>query len=196
MAEKMKFRDTMEGSVESGRGCSAGVSVYSTWEWECYGGSGRLKWSDKNHNKVVDQGLNKLLDIWIAGSSVASFATWKVGLVNGSSITPAAGWDYQGIGSDFIENTAYSGSRQAFTAGSVASQSVSNSGSKASFTITGSSAITVCGAFMASGPNAVTKGNAAAGNIIYAVSQFSSGAKTLDPADVLKCTITLTASNV
>ena len=193
--QKAKFGADINALVERTRDATAKAGVRTKWKWEAYTPDGQLKWVDENHNLVVNQGLDKLLDIFIAGSSVASFATWKIGLVSGSAVSPAASWTYQGIGSSFTEATAYTGSRQAFTAGSVASQSVSNTASKASFTITGSSAISVIGAFMASGPNAVTKGNAAAGNVIYAISAFTSGVKNLDPADVLKVTITATSAD-
>lgn len=191
--ERIDFKDTSSGMVESSRPVGGRARVVSVWDYECFGASGRLKWRDRTRNMVVDQGLNKLLGIMFAGSS--AYSAWKVGLVSGSAVTPAAGWDYQGIGSDFTEATAYTGSRQTWTPGSVASQQVSNSGSRASFTISGSSAINVCGAFLCAGPNAGTKGNAAAGNIIYAISQFTSGAKALDPSDVLKVTVTLTAAD-
>lgn len=195
MSENIKFRDTSDGMAVAQRESGGNrARVVSHWQWDCYGGSGQLKWTSANTNMVVDQGLNKLLGIMFAGSS--AYSAWYVGLVSGSSVTPAAGWDYQGIGSDFTEATAYSGSsRQAWTAGSVASQQVSNASSRASFTVTGSSAINVCGAFLCAGANAATKGNAAAGNVIYCISQFTSGAKTLDPADVLKVTVTLTAAD-
>lgn len=192
--ETAKIEGRFDGKVESPRGTLERARVLSLWEWECFDRDGNLKWADKNRNMVLDEGLDKLLGIMFGGSS--AYAAWKIGLVNGSSVTPAGSWAYTGIGSSFTENQAYTASsRQTFTPGSVASQQLSNAGSKASFTISGSSAINVCGAFLCAGPNAATKGNNAAGNIIYAISQFTSGAKALDPADVLKVTVTLTAAD-
>jgi len=194
MSERMNFKDHVEGAVMSPREIGDRAKVWSLWEFECVGHSGRQKWADKVKNMVVDEGLEKLLGIMFGGSS--QYGTWYVGLVNGSSVTPAGSWQYTGIGSNFTENTTYTASnRQTFTPGAVASKQISNSGSKASFTVSGSSQITVCGAFLCAGPNAATKGNNAGGNIIYALSQFSSGSKTLDPSDVLKVTITLTAAD-
>lgn len=193
MSEKSDFKDRSDGNVEASRGIGGRAGVHSVWSWECYGRDGQLKWVDENRNLVTDEGLNKLLGIMFAGSS--AFAAWYVGLVNGASVSPAAGWDYEGIGADFTENEDYTGSRQAFSPGAVSSKSVDNSASKASFTVAGSSAIQVCGAFLAAGPEADTKGDNTGGNTLYCISQFSSGAKSLDPADVLKVTITLTAAD-
>ena len=193
----LKFRDVSDGNVIGNRRFRESAGIRATYEWECYDGSGTLKWKDRNHNLVVNEGLTQLLKRGFAGSEISSFTTWKVGLVSGSSVSPSAAWIYDTLPSHFTEATAYSGSRQAATWGSVASQAVDNSGSKASFTVTGSSQVTVCGAFLASGPNAGTKGDHTGGdaNCLYSVSEFSSGAKTLDPADVLKVTITLSAAD-
>jgi hypothetical protein len=194
MSEKIRAGDKVDAAVIASRAVNEKANVYSLWEFQCLGGDGQVKWVDHVKNMVLDEGLNKLLGIMFAGSS--QYSGWYVGLVDGASVTPAGSWQYTGIGSSFTENTTYTaGTRESFTPGAVASKQVSNTGSKASFTISGSSQIQVCGAFLCAGPNASTKGNNASGNIIYAISQFSSGAKTLDPADVLKVTVTLTAAD-
>jgi len=195
MKENMRHGDRMDATAIRTGGITCGAMVQTHMRWEAYRQDGTLKWSDENHNMVMDEGLDELMRHQFGKSTISSYTTWKIGLVAGSSITPAGSWVYTGIGSSFTEATAYSGSRQTFTTGAVASQVISNTASKASFTITGSSTITVIGAFVAQGPNSGTKGNSAAGNRLYSVAEFTSGVKSLDPTDVLKVSISVTGAD-
>lgn len=100
--------------------------------------AGRLLWEDEFDNLVVTAGLNKYLDATLKTGLTSP--TWYVMLVNGpsGSNTYAAG-DTMASHSGWTENVTYSNStRVAWTPGSVASGSVDNSGSKASFSINGS----------------------------------------------------------
>lgn len=156
------------------------------WEFECYDGAGNLKWKETCYNLVVNTGLDDILDKYWKGSTYS--ASHFVGLTDGTP-TVAAG-DTMASHAGWAEVTAYDeAARQALTLGSVASQSVDNSASKASYTCN-TNATTVGGAFIATDS---TKGGAA-GTLICAVA-FAGGDKSLDSADTLNVTCTLTASS-
>lgn len=111
---------------------------------ECVKPDGSVRWREEFENMVVDEGLNALLDNTF--TAPAGGATWFVGLKGigsvsaGDTLASHAGW---------LEINPYSGNRPAWTANGAASGgAMSNSSSKAVFTIT--SGTTVYGAFMAS----------------------------------------------
>jgi len=105
----------------------------------------RLEWQDGFENLVVTEGRNLLLDN--SFNAAASSVNWYVGL-KGSG-TPAAG-DTMASHSTWSEITPYSNSTrpQWVKNGAASSGSMSNSSSKASFSINATS--TVYGAFMTS----------------------------------------------
>jgi hypothetical protein len=89
----------------------------------------------------------------------------------------------------WTEVTAYDeAARQAFTPGSVASQSVNNSASKAVFTI--SSSVTVGGAFLVSNS---TKGGTT--GTLYSAGAFSGGNRALVDDDVLNVQATFSQAD-
>ncbi len=89
----------------------------------------------------------------------------------------------------WAEVTAYDEStREALVLGSIASQSVNNSGSKASFTISTDST-TVGGAFLTTNN---TKGGTS--GTLYGVGAFTGADKSTDDGDTLNVTVTLTAA--
>lgn len=142
-------------------------------------------WRDVIENIVVNAGLDYLLDIGLsAGTQLTS---WFLGLTDGTP-TVAAG-DTMSSHAGWAEVTAYDEStREAWTDGGVSSQSVSNSGSVATFTIS-TDGTTVGGAFLASNS---TKGGTT--GTLYAAGAFSAGDKSLDSADTLDVTGTFTAA--
>lgn len=159
--------------------------VEHVYHVECFGADGRLKWEDEFHNLVVTAGLNKYLDATIK-TGLASPA-WYVGLVTGpgGSNTYAAG-DTMSSHSGWTENTAYSESvRQTYTPGGIASGSVDNSASKATFSINGTA--TVGGAFMA---DSSTKGGTS--GTLLGVGNFTAGDRSVISGDTVKVTVTLT----
>lgn len=111
---------------------------------ECYDVEGNLKWTESFDNIVVDEGLNLLLDN--SFTAPAGAVTWFVGLKDtgtvaaGDTLASHAGW---------VEMNPYAGNRPAYVPNGAASAgAISNSGSKAVFTI--NSGTTVYGAFLAS----------------------------------------------
>lgn len=143
-----------------------------------------LAWRDVSRNLVVNTGLNDLLDKYFKGSTYT--AAHYVGLTDGSP-TIAAG-DTMASHVGWAEVAAYSeGTREALTPGTVASQSVDNSASKASFSI--SSTVTIGGAF-------VTTDSTKSGSTgtLYGAAAFTGGDRSVGSGDTVNVTITATAA--
>lgn len=170
--------------AEKRSGLVGNASFKGLWQVECRDQHGNLKWQDIIENLVTNGGLDHLLDVTL---SSATQAVWYVGLTDGSP-TAAAG-DTAASHAGWTEVTAYDeANRVSWSDGGVSSQSVSNSGSPAEFTIdTNSTAIG--GAFLISNN---TKGGTS--GVLYAVGAFSAGDKSLDDNDVLSVTATFTSA--
>ena len=164
---------------------SSAVVPRHIYRIECFGPDGKLKWVDECQNLVVNVGLDEILDKFWKGSSYS--ASFFVGLTDGTP-TVAAG-DTMSSHAGWAEVTTYSESnRQTLTLGSVSWQSVDNSASKASFSISGSA--TVGGAFIATNNS---KGGTT--GILIGAAAFSGGDKSVGSGDTLNVTCTLTASS-
>ncbi len=121
---------------------ATGFKTHNVYTMECFGPDGKLKWSMTSPNITVNVGLNDILNKYFKGSSYT--AAFYVGL-KGSGTALAA--DTMASHGSWSELVAYSqGTRPALTLGSVASQAVDNSASKATFSVTGP--MTVTGAFV------------------------------------------------
>lgn len=156
-----------------------GIRFRNTYRVECFDANGNLKWVEETHNLVTNEGLNDVLNKYFKGSTYT--AAWYVGLKGTGS---AAGADTLASHAGWTELTGYTGSRQTLTLGTVASQSVNNSASKAVFPITGSA--TVYGAFVSS----VASGTS---GTLYGAADFS-GSRAVENGDTLNVTVTLTAA--
>lgn len=141
---------------------------------ECYGADGRLKWRDSFHNLVTNVGLQYLLDAGLLGG--AQVSTWYVGLTDGTP-TVAAG-DTMASHAGWTEVTAYSEATRPAYSASRSGQTVSNSATKATFSVNATA--TVGGAFLASDS---TKGGTA-GTLLCA-GAFSGGDKAVANGDTL-----------
>lgn len=122
---------------------NAGIRVhYQAW---CYKPNGELRWYDDFTNLVVTLGRNALLDNTF--NAVAGSVNWYVGLKDTGTV--AAG-DTMGSHSGWAELENYSeANRPAWTKNGAASAgAMSNSSSKASFSINGTD--DVYGAFLSS----------------------------------------------
>lgn len=161
-----------------------GVAMKSIYHFEALDAKGNLKWEETVENLVVNEGLNDLLDKYLKGSAYS--AAFYVGLCDGTPTIAAA--DVMNSHAGWTEPTAYSeANRPALTLGSVASQSVDNSASKASFSINGT--VTVGGAF-------VTTNNTKGGTTgtLYGAAALSESDRSLVNLDTLNVTVTLTAA--
>ena len=151
---------------------------------ECIGPDGKLKWTDEFDNLVTNEGLNDNLDKYLKGSAYT--AAFYVGLTDGTPTVNAA--DTMSSHAGWTEVTDYSEStREALVLGTVASQSVDNSASKASYSINATA--TVGGAFITT---VNTKGGTT--GILYGVGAFSGGDKSVGNGDTLNVTVTCTAA--
>lgn len=155
-----------------------GVSIKQSWQWECYGPDGALKWSDGYDNLVVTEGLNKYLDATLKTGLVSP--AWYVGLKAAGAISAGdtmvshAGW---------AESTPYSNAtRPAFTPGTIAGGSVDNSASKAVFNVNATA--TVAGGFLTSDS---TKGGTV--GTLLGAGDFSA-ARSVASGDTLNVTVT------
>lgn len=146
---------------------------------------GGLTWAAGYENLVVNEGLDYLLDVALSGGSQDT--TWFVGLL-AASPSPLATWTATQIASnDFV---AYDeATLPAFTDGGVSGQSLSNTASKASFTIS-SDGSSIGGGFLI-GTDA--KGTPA--GTLYSAGAFTGGDKSADDNDTLQVTATFTAAD-
>lgn len=142
------------------------------------------EFADKN--LVVNEGLNKLLDVMFHADTQVS--TWYLGLFEGN-YTPTATLTAATVASTATETTAYDEStRPAYTEAAASSQSITNSANRATFTFNATKSI--YGAFLVSSS---TKSGTA--GVLFAAARFAS-AKSVESGDELLLTYTFDASSV
>lgn len=183
---KAKFSDKVDGEITNRSEMLSGFSIGSRWNFECYDKYGNLKWAELDRpNICTHEGLDKLLNVMF--DNVAASATWYVGLVN-TNTAAAATMTY--AVPVFTEDTDYDELVRQTYNGTVSSQVITNSASKATFTIT-TGGQTLYGGFLT---NVNTKGDTAGGGVLFCYSLFSSG-KAVEAADTFKVTIAITAAH-
>lgn len=173
--------------TDAHEGLRAGLGITHHFHIEAFDADGNLKWEDRFKNLVVNTGLNDYLDKYYKGSAYT--AAHYVGLTDG---TPSfAAGDTMASHAGWVEVTNYtvtdvspdSNSRALYNPGTVASQSVDNSASKAVFSILG--AVTVGGAFISTdSTKGGTSGTLVGGNA------FTGGDRSLSNGDTLNVTVT------
>lgn len=152
-----------------------------TKEIEALFSGGGLRWADANFNRVVNTGLDNILDVGLASQ------TRYVGLADGTPTTAAG--DTMASHAGWTEITAYSETvRQTYTDAGVSSQSCTNSASKAQFSINGTT--TTGGAFL-------TTDNAKSGTAgtLVSVEAFTEGDRSVVSGDTVSVTITYTIAD-
>ena len=157
---------------------------------ECRDAGGSLKWVAETDNLVVNVGLQYMAGV--ALTSTAQITSWYLGLYGaGASNSPAAG-DTMSSHAGWTEVTDYSESTRpaaTFAAATNANPSVvTNSASKATFTINGTT--TVGGAFLTSNN---TKGGTT-GTLFSAADFQSPGDRSVVSGDILTLTYTFSLS--
>jgi hypothetical protein len=117
-----------------------------------------------SENLVPDEGLEEFLDVSLGAA--AKQAAWYLGIFE-ANYTPVAGVTAATVAAAATECTAYDETvRQTWTPGAVASKSIDNTASLASFTMNATK--TIYGAFLVSSN---VKGGTA--GVLKAISQFS-----------------------
>ena len=184
-----KFGDIVKANLITPRDLEFGIALRNLYHMECFGPDGKLKWEEKFGNLVVNVGLDDILDKYFKGSSYT--AAWYVGIWETAGSPEVAAGDSMASHAGWTEVTSYSeANRPTLTLGTVASQSVDNSASKASYSINASKSVR--GAF-------ITTSNAKGGvspetGILYSVGAFTGGTKAVDNGDTLNVTVTLTSA--
>lgn len=180
MKHKIKAGDSYEGDVVASRPYGERAYPVAIYKVTCLGPDGAEKWTEEFHNLITTEGKNDVLDKYLKGSSYT--AAFYVGLKATGSV--AAG-DTLASHSGWSELTDYSGNRKALTLGTVASGSVDNSASPASFAI--NATITVTGAFVATA-------SSGSSGVLYSAGEFSTS-KAVASGDTLNVTVTLTMAD-
>ncbi len=188
--EKLKAQDQVSGGLVANTGATEGARATGKYVVECHDKDGNLKWVAETPNLVVNVGLQ-----YMAGSALTSTSqvtTWYLGLYGAaSSNNPAAG-DTMSSHGGWTEVTDYSESTRptaSFAAATNANPSVvTNSASKATFTMNGTT--TVGGAFLTSNN---TKGGTT-GTLFSAADFQAPGDRSVVSGDILSVTYTFSLS--
>jgi hypothetical protein len=185
--EIAKSVDIVSGELISRPQLGEGLVAMGKYFVECYDKDGNLKWFDEAPNLVVNTGLQYMAGTALDGAT-ARITSWYVGLVTGpGSGTTFAAADTAALHAGWSENTTYSNATRpaaTFAAATTANPSVvTNSASKASFSINGSA--TIAGAFLISND---TKGGTS--GTLFSASDFTGGDRTVGSGDTLQVTYT------
>jgi hypothetical protein len=130
-------------------------------------------WFEEDHNIVVNEGLQHILDVTFA--ACAQVTTWHVGLINSAAAPSIAAADTLASHAGWTENTSYDGNRKEFVDVRTA-QAVTNSASIASFSI--NTASNIHGGFL-SEPSTGTSGVLLSG-VAFASNKSASDGDTLE----------------
>ena len=183
--EKSKAVDSAVAQVISGRDSTETVKAGGVFEVKCFDAEGNLKWEAKEHNLVVNQGLQDMNAKYFTGSAYT--ATWFLGLYgSGATNNPVAG--DTAASRSFTEVTAYTQSvRPTCTFGTPTTNDPSqatNSASPAIFTINATTV--VGGAFLISNS---TKGGTT--GILFSAADFAApGDRSVVSGDTITVTYT------
>lgn len=155
----------------------------------CYDKDGNLKWEERNHNLVVNTGLQYLTSAALGGSTQVT--NWYIGLYGpGATNTPAAGDTMLSHGG-WTEVTAYSQATRpqcVFGTSTTANPSViDNSVAVAVFSMSGT--VTTGGAFLTTSN---VKGGTA--GVLFSASDFTTGDRSVISGDTLNVTYTFSLS--
>lgn len=186
MLVKAKSTDSVTSAIEKNTGTLNGAAGGGVFHFQCFDKDGNLKWEDKCHNLVVNQGLQDMNTKYFKGSGYT--AAWYIGLVDAAGFTAYDPTDTMASHTGWSETTSYSGANRAtatFGTATTADPSViDNSASKAQFSITGT--VTVKGAFLTATQDKTTNTG-----VLFSVSSFQApGDRSVVSGDTLNVTYT------
>lgn len=185
--EFSKVEDSASAGLVATRSGKEGGGAGGVFTVECVGPDGQIKWTEKFHNRVVNQGLQDMNSQYFKGSGYV--AAWYVGLVQGpgsgntyaagDTLASHAGW------TELAASTAYTGNRKAAVFGTATTADpsvISNSASPASFAML-VNGTTVAGALLCSAASGTS-------GVLFSVGSFTGGDKFVDNGDTLNVTYT------
>lgn len=188
---KANLGDSTEVSVLQTPVQKENIRAGGVFHVQCFDQHGNLKWEERNHNLVVNEGLQSMVSVYL--DNATQITTWYIGLIEG----PGSGTTYSGTqtlashgttgGGGWTEltpGTAYTGNRKTATFGTATTadpSSIDNSASPAEFTMQGT--YTVAGAFLC---------NVASGTsgVLFSASDFTGGDRSVVLNDIVRVTYT------
>jgi len=135
------------------------------------------------HNDVVNEGLDKILDIMFHGTTPIS--PWHVGLIDNDGFTSLSNSDTLASHAGWTEYTDYDGNRKEWTEDAASSQSITNT-TVVTFDIDTDSQ-TIYGIFLCSVASGTT-------GTLWATAPLSGGTLAVNDGDQVKLTYTVTAA--
>jgi len=150
------------------------------WKVECFDKDGNFRWTEEFDNIVVTAGLNKYLDATLKTGLATPL--WYVGLKSTGTPDAADTMASHGTWTETTDTFTASATRPAWTPGTISAGSVSNTASKASFTI--DSAGDVYGVFLCDSATGTS-------GVLLGVGDFTAPRPVL-VADTLLVTVTCT----
>lgn len=183
--EKASVADNVSAGLVAKTGAAEGTRAGGVFHVQCFDADGNLKWEDRVHNLVVNEGLQNMNTQYFKGSTYT--AAFYLGLVTGpGSSTSYAAADTLASHAGWTEFTNYSGARKAVTFGTATTADpsvISNSASPAQFSISGGGG-TVAGAFLCT----VSSGTS---GVLFSEADFQSpGDRVVVSGDTLNVTYT------
>ena len=191
---KSKMGEAVQASVGVSSEEFSRVGLGGVFTVTCFDKDGNLKWEDKFHNLVVNQGLVYLNNAFFKSNSGTYTATWYLGLITGPlasttftatqtlashGTTGAGGW---------TEFTDYTGNRKLVTFGTPTSADpsiIDNAASPSVFTIIAPGG-TVAGAFLTNVETGTSPG------VLFSAGDFSVD-KVVTASDTINVTYSFSA---
>lgn len=161
------------------------LNLKGRWKVECIR-DGKVIWVDEFDNLIVDEGKNHALDVTLGGGG--QNGTWYVGIFAGdyTPLSTDAGANFSTDSSEFVDYDEPT--RPVWNHAGAASQTITNSASKADFTIsTGVTNETIYGMFLVS-INTI----GADGGTLFSAARFSTS-RTVNEADTLQVSYAVNA---
>ncbi len=184
--DNAKSTDSVTAAASVGAAPQAAAKAGGVFHVQCHDNEGNLKWEAKEHNLVVNVGLQDMNTKYFSGSSYT--ATWYLGLYGAAGTNTPAASNTMASHPGWTEVTDYDQATRpqaVFGTATTADPSViSNSGSPAVYTINATT--TVGGAFLTSNN---TKGGTT-GTLFSAVDFSAPGDRNVVDNDTVTVTYT------
>lgn len=180
--ENSQTQDAVQAGMIANKTATEQMGAGGVYSVECVGADGQVKWTDKFHNLVMNEGVQDMNTQYFKGSVYT--AALYLGLVTG----PGSGTTFAAADTlashAWTENTDYTGARKAVTFGTATTANpsvISNSASPSSFSMNATA--TIAGAFLCT----VSSGTS---GVLFSAGDFTGGDKFVDSGDTLNVTYT------